>query len=60
MKLKWKETFDLGVDQKVPVTFIPSYPECSPSYYKLQQCWEDSETKKSLWKDVEAGQYLDE
>lgn len=51
MHLRWTECRS---GEEKPRASIPGYPECGPSYFKLQQLWVSaSEGDPIMWVDVE-------
>lgn len=52
MRLRWIEVRD--GDESVVRGMIPGWPECGPSYYKLQQWWQNTVTPgpDGEWRDV--------
>ena len=54
MRLRWIEVRG-GVDDDVVRGMIPGWPECGPSYYKLQQWWMNTVTPgpDGEWRDIE-------
>ena len=40
------------MNDKTPFLQMPGYPECGPSFYKLQQGWRCIEDRGIEWRDV--------
>lgn len=43
---------DSRKDEEVPRFILPGWPECGPTYFKLQQKWLGSDGSVS-WQDIE-------
>ena len=54
MALRWVEHSGLR-DDNVPRAMIPGWPENGPTYYKLQQWWQNTVAPGPVgeWRDVE-------
>jgi hypothetical protein len=55
MYFRWTEIDDRSRDENIPRAEVPSWPECAPSHYKLQQWWHGDQTYDGEWRDIFSG-----
>lgn len=53
LRLRWREVFRVN-DGQIAIS-VPSWPECSPSRYVLEQAFRRPGTDEDLWIEVEVG-----